>query len=107
MPRVVNPPSAIQEAVNRRFFVAVDALVAAGAIRSLSGFVIDCGLHAPRYREMRQQYGATPMGGSRYTAVETEALYYLCTLHHVSASWLLTGRGRMMSVASKSASNQQ
>lgn len=107
MPRVVNPPSAIQEGVNRRFFAAVDALVAAGAIRSLSGFVIDCGLHAPRYREMRQQYGTTPVGGSRYTAVETEALYYLCTLHHVSASWLLTGRGRMMSVASKSASNQQ
>lgn len=36
MPRVVNPPSAIQEGVNRRFFAAVDALVAAGAIRSLS-----------------------------------------------------------------------
>ena len=96
MPRVVNPPSAIQEAVNRRFFAAVDALVAAGAIRSLSGFIIDCGLHDARYREMRQQYGAEPVGNSRYTAVETEALYHLCADHHVSASWLLTGRGHML-----------
>ncbi len=96
MPRIVNPPSAIQEAVNRRFFAAVETLVAAGVMRSLSGFVIECGLHAPRYREMRQQYGVEPVGNSRYTAVETEALYYLCTEYGVSASWLLTGRGRML-----------
>ena len=106
MPRVVNPPSAIQEAVNRRFFAAVETLVSTGAIRSLSGFIIDCGLHAPRYREMRQQYGAEPVGGSRYTAVETEALYHLCADHHVSASWLLTGRGRMMSVVPKPTTTQ-
>ena len=79
--------------------MAVDTLVAAGAVRSLSGFIIECGLHAPRYREMRQQYGAETVGGSRYVAVETEALYHLCADHHVSASWLLTGRGCMFTKA--------
>lgn len=96
MPRVVNPPSQIQVAVNRRFFAAVDTLVAMGAVRSLSGFIIDCGLHPTRYREMRLEYGTAPSGASsRYVAVETEALYHICTDHHVSAAWLLTGRGRM------------
>lgn len=100
MPKVVNPPSAIQAAVNRRFFMAVETLVAAGSIRSLSGFITDCGLHPTRYREMRLEYGTAPSGAiSRYIAVETEALYHLCADHHISASWLLTGRGRMFTQA--------
>ena len=104
MPRVLNrPPSGIQEAVNRRFFVAVDVLVATGALRSLSGFAIECGLHAPRYREMRLQYGTHPTEGhvSRYVAIETEALYCLVAKYHVSARWLLTGQGRMINSKEK------
>lgn len=86
----------IQVSLNRRFFVALDALIARGLIKSLSGFIIECGLHAPRYRELRNVYGTAPTGrGSRYVAVEAEALYYLITQYNVSADWLITGRGRM------------
>lgn len=87
----------IQSMVNRRFFEVVDCLVENGTLHSLSGFAIECGLHAPRYREMRAVYGTRPTMGSssRYVAVETEALFYLIARYHVSADWLMTGRGRM------------
>lgn len=87
--------SPVQEAVNRRFFTAVERLAAAGVLHSLSGFAQECGLHASRYREMRLVYGSAPTGKpSRYMAVETEALYHLITHYHVSANWLFTGNGR-------------
>ena len=90
--------TAIQTMVNRRFFTAIEALVERGDIKSLSGFITQCELHAPRYREMRAVYGIRPTMGSssRYVAVETEALFYLIARYHVSADWLMTGRGRMI-----------
>jgi hypothetical protein len=96
MPRKLSCTAAspIQEALNRRFFIAVERLTADGVLHSLSGFADECGLHASRYRELRLLYGIEPTGKqSRYMAVETEALYYLVTRYHVSARWLLTGKG--------------
>lgn len=96
MPRSsTNTASPIQDAINRRFFIAVERLAAAGDLHSLSGFAADCGLHASRYREMRLVYGTEPTGKpSRYMAVETEALYYLVARYRVNAGWLLTGNGK-------------
>jgi len=90
--------SPIQEGVNRRFFEAVAQLQLLGRLHSLSGFCADSGLSAPRYRELRAKYGVTPdpESVSRYTYVETEALYNLVTKYRVSPGWLLTGRGRML-----------
>lgn len=86
----------IQEDLNRRFFEAVATLEQLGRLPSLSGFCEENGLSAPRYRELRLKYGpcAAPDGASRYTYVETEAIYYLITRYSVSARWLYTGKGR-------------
>ena len=54
-------------------------------------------LSAPRYREMRLQYGVTPTGKvSRYKNIEIEAIYALVANFPISAEWLITGRGEML-----------
>lgn len=87
----------IEAGVNRRFFQAMDALEALGSLRSLSGFCDEVGLSAPRFREMRLEYGVTPAPGrvSRYSSLNVEALHYLVKDFGVSGDWLLSGRGKM------------
>ena len=89
MPRTIVKTSPISEAINRRFFVAIDMLVNLGKIDSFS---------APRYRETRLGYGITPKPGyqPRYKNLEVEALYIMVANYPISAHWLLTGRGEMM-----------
>ncbi len=86
------------EAVNRRFFIAIDALVTYKKITSLSGFCILHGLSPSRYRAMRLQYGLTPKEGytASYRNIEVEALSILVANYPISALWLLTGRGEML-----------
>lgn len=87
----------IEAGVNRRFFQAMDALEALGSLRSLSGFCDEVGLSAPRFREMRLEYGVTPAPGrvSRYSSLNVEALHYLVKDFGVSGDWLLAGKGKM------------
>lgn len=89
--------TAVEAAVNRRFFEVMEALQATGSIKSLSGFCIDNGLSAPRYREMRLQYGVAPKPGreSRYNFVGADALHLLIIDYGVSGDWLLAGKGKM------------
>jgi hypothetical protein len=97
--KTVKTVTLISDGVNRRFFLALETLVQTGRIASLNAFCLEYGLSAPRYREMRLTYGVTPrpaLKASRYKAVETEALYYLCDAFSVSAEWLLLGRGKML-----------
>ena len=86
------------DAVNRRFFIAIDALVTYKKITSLSGFCVLHGLSPSRYREMRLQFGLTPKMGyiARYRNIEIEALSILVANYPISALWLLTGHGRML-----------
>ena len=44
-PKVVTP---IEDGVNRRFFVAIDTLVALGRLASLDSFCKESGLNSPR-----------------------------------------------------------
>ena len=78
------------DAVNRRFFIAIDALVTYKLVSSLSGFCVLHGLSPSRYREMRRQFGLTPKEG--YTA----RYRILVANYPISALWLLTGRGNML-----------
>lgn len=98
MPRTIIKSSPISEAISRRFFVAIDALVTYRLVGSLDGFCNEYQLSAPRYREMRGYYGLEPKSGrpSRYKNIEIEAAYYLVAKYPVSPNWLLTGRGRML-----------
>lgn len=102
MPRTIVKLSPISESVSRRFFKAIDRLVAYKEIRALGSFCEGNHLSASRYREMRFEYGVTPTGKrSRYKNVEIEALYALVANYSISAEWLLTGRGEMIKARRK------
>lgn len=97
MPRTIVKCSPISEAVNRRFFLAIEELVALGRISALESFCADNALSSSRYREMRFEYGVMPTGKrSRYKNIEIEALHALTADFPVSAGWLLTGHGDMI-----------
>lgn len=93
------PITQIQEGINRRFFIALEAIIGFGWVSSLESFCNEQGLSSGRYRELRLTFGVTPnptSKPSRYKFVEQEALYALCSQYSVSAEWLLLGRGKML-----------
>jgi hypothetical protein len=98
MPRYRVKVSKIEEDINRRFFQAIDALIAKGDVHSLESFCNEAGLTSSRYREIRFTYGTTPRQDkmSRYKSVEIEGLYHLCKKYPISADWLLLGQGKMI-----------
>ena len=100
MARMSPAPSEARKATSRRFFAAVAAMVDAGRLASLSAFCNEHGFSAPRYRALRLAYGPTPKEGyaCHYSGVEVEALVVLVSNYPVSASWLLAGRGRMLTL---------
>ncbi len=101
MPRINAKPSPVSEAVNRRFFVAIDTLVSLGLVNSMGAFCTACGLFSSRYRSMRLQYGQTPKVGytSLYKNIEVVALCAMVANYPISATWLLTGRGEMLTTS--------
>lgn len=97
MPRTIVTKSLISESVSRRFFAAIERLVLLKRVSSQESFCVENNLSAPRYREMRLQYGVTPTGKvSRYKNIEIEAIYALVANFPISAEWLITGRGEML-----------
>lgn len=103
MPRTTVNTSPISDAVSCRFFVALDALINTGKIDSLNQFCELHNLSAARYREMRLTYGITPnpQHKPRYKNLEIEAIYTMVANYPISAHWLLTGRGEMMTEKKK------
>jgi hypothetical protein len=88
----------ISDGINRRFFQAIDVLIAIGQLKSLNAFCIEFNLSPPRYREMRRTYGIAPNPNSkysRYKAIEFAALCILCNDYNISVDWFLFGRGNM------------
>lgn len=94
-PKVCSP---VEEAINKRFFVAIEELVLLGRLSALESFCKEAGLSASRYREMRATYGVAPRPDhvSRYKSLQIEAVYTLTTKYGVSANWLITGRGKIL-----------
>lgn len=88
----------ITDGINRRFFIAIEALVSLNRVSALESFCKEAGLSPSRYRETRLTYGVTPNPNSkpsRYKVVEFEALCSLINNYGISAEWLLVGRGKM------------
>lgn len=100
MPRLVNTSWPIREEVSRRFFLAVAHLVDLNKLDSLEAFCTLYGLSPSRYRELRLGYGPTPKPNykPRYKGIELEAAHYLVANYPISAMWLLTGRGNMLTI---------
>ena len=98
MPRTIVSRSPISEGVSRRFFQSIEVLVTAGQVNSLEAFCNANKLSPPRYRAMRLEYGTNPKPGyvSAYKNVEIEAIYAIVANFPVSADWLITGRGEML-----------
>jgi len=98
MPRVVNTSWPIKEEISRRFFLALERLVELNKVASLESFCNEYGLSAPKYRELRLGYGVTPKPDykPRYKGIELEAAHYITACYPISAKWLLTGRGKML-----------
>lgn len=94
-PKILSP---IEEGVNRRFFQAIEVLIALGRISALEAFCKEAGVTPSRYRETRFTYGVTPRTDkvSRYKSIEVVALYCLVAKYSISSDWLLTGRGQML-----------
>lgn len=80
--------------------MVLERLVELKKVASLESFCNEYGLSAPRYRELRLGYGVTPKANykPRYKGIELEAAYYITANYPVSAKWLLTGRGKMLTV---------
>lgn len=100
MPRLVRTSCPVKAEISRRFFMAVERLTDLNKIASLEAFCNLHGLSAPRYRELRLGFGVCPKPDykPRYNGVELEAVYSLTAFYPVSANWLLTGRGKMLTV---------
>jgi hypothetical protein len=92
------PVTPIEADINRRFFEAIEQLRERGSINSLQSFCNEAGLTPARYRELRFTYGVSPRTDkvSRYKDVEPQGLYFLVKKYHVSADWLLTGKGQAL-----------
>lgn len=100
MSRFACPPSEDDEAVLRRLFLAVDALVASGVTKSLSTFCEAAGVRDGKYRELRLRYGSAPHAEAvcRYTTADVSALACLVSRFGVSGDWLLAGKGSMFAL---------
>lgn len=100
MPRLVRTSCPVKADITRRFFLVLERLIELNRLASLESFCTLHGLSAPRYRELRLGYGVTPKPDykPRYNGIELEAAYYLTANYPVSAKWLLTGRGNMLTV---------
>ena len=80
--------------------MAVERLTELQKLASLESFCNLYGLSAPRYRELRLGFGVAPKPDykPRYNGIELEAAHYLIANYPISAKWLLTGRGKMLTV---------
>ncbi len=80
--------------------MAVERLTELQKVHSLEDFCNRAGLSAPRYRDLRLGFGVTPKPNykPRYNGIELEAAHYLISNFPISAKWLLTGAGKMLTV---------
>lgn len=83
------------QGVQRRFFEAIDLLVAQGKLAGLQTFCDEHGLHRAKYSNLRSGLRKTEHD-SRYRLIDIDALIYIVKNYGIGAEWLLTGNGKML-----------
>lgn len=78
-----------------RFFQALDLLISSKEIKGLKTFCTDNNLHRAKYSNLRNHLNDPDNPGTGYKFIDIDALSYLTEKYHVSADWLLTGKGGM------------
>jgi hypothetical protein len=82
------------EAIQSRFFEAIDVLKGNGRIGGLRPFCEENGLNHTKYVNLRKAK-SDQSHDTKYKLIDIDALYYIVQ-KGVSADWLLTGKGSML-----------
>lgn len=80
--------------VQRRFFAALDTLIALKRITGIKGFCEKYGLNRVKYTRLKNDLGK-PIEDMFYKSIDVEALADICELG-ISPEWLLLGHGKML-----------
>ena len=83
------------EEIQRRFFEALELLIAQGRLKGIKTFCDDYGLNRTKYSN-RKTALASGASASPYKLIDIEALAYLVKDYGISAEWLLVGKGRIL-----------
>lgn len=83
------------QAIQDRFFQAIDILIESDKIKSLQAFCTEYGLHRPKYSNLRTYSNDKTKAGTGYKFIDIDALSYLVKDFGVSSEWLLAGKGGM------------
>jgi len=74
----------INDSISKRFFEALNLVIASGAIRGVQTF---CAEHNIDRRNMLKAQNDPTL------KIQLTWIYYLCTDFRISADWIITGRG--------------
>ncbi len=91
-PKTIRPQA---QAIQDRFFQAIDMLIESDKIKSLQEFCSLYELHRPKYSNLRTRSKDHNKLGTGYKFIDVDALSYLVKDFKISADWILTGKGGM------------
>lgn len=89
-------------AIQRRFFDALEVLINTGQVNGLKGFCDESGLNRAKYSNIRTEMGKpeNERKETNYKVIDIEAMSFICRTFRVSSDWLLLGRGKMFAKCS-------
>lgn len=82
--------------LQKRFFEAIDELIAKEKLAGLQTFCTTHNLHKAKYSNLRSA-ARNPEHESAYKFIDIDAIIYIVTDYGVSCQWLITGKGKMFS----------
>lgn len=91
MKKSINP-KAIE--IQRRFFKALDLMIASGHLKGLKTFCENHELNRTKYSRIKNDLDK-PIEATTYKVIDVDALAALCSDFGVNPEWLLLGRGEM------------
>lgn len=89
MKKVISQQS---QAIQERFFNALELQINSGALSGLRGFCNKHGLNRTKYSRIKH---GTVASGTQYKCIDLDALSAICNDFNVSPEWLLLGTGSM------------
>ena len=97
-------PKAIE--IQRRFFEALDIMIASGQIKGLKTFCTTHGFNRTKYSRIKNALGM-PIETMTYKMIDLDAIAALCSDFGVNPEWLLLGIGDMLKKDKPCTSNEQ